>query len=81
MNLDLMEFSRDNLPNKIKDGAYVIKLDKYADIGTHWIALFCAEIEVIFFGSSGLEHVEKIIEHKNIKTNIFRIQSNHSIMC
>ena len=33
--------SGNNLPNKIKDGAYIIKLDKYADVGTHWIALFC----------------------------------------
>ena len=31
-------FSRNNLPKKIKDGAYVINLDKYADVGTHWIA-------------------------------------------
>ena len=28
-------YSRDNLPDKIKDGAYVINLDKYSDIGTH----------------------------------------------
>ena len=28
-------FSRDILPNKIKDGAYVVKLDEYADVGTH----------------------------------------------
>ena len=33
-------FSRNNLPKKIKDGAYVINLDEYADVGTHWIALF-----------------------------------------
>ena len=26
---------------KIEDGAYVINLDEYADVGTHWIALFC----------------------------------------
>ena len=32
-------YSRDNLP-KIKDGAYVINLDEYSDIGTHWIALY-----------------------------------------
>ena len=32
-------YSRDNLPNKIKDGAYVINLDKYAGIGAYWIAL------------------------------------------
>ena len=34
-------YSRNNLPNKIKDGAYVINLDEHKDIGTHWIALFC----------------------------------------
>ena len=33
-------YSRDNLPDKIKDGAYVINLDEYSDIGTHWIALY-----------------------------------------
>ena len=32
-------YSRDNLP-KIKDGAYVINLDEYSDIGTHWVALY-----------------------------------------
>ena len=32
-------YSRDNLSNKRKDGAYVINLDDYSDIGTHWIAL------------------------------------------
>ena len=33
-------YSRDNLPNKIKDGPYVINLDEYSDIGTHWIVLY-----------------------------------------
>ena len=28
-----------NLP-KIQDGAYVINLDEYKSIGTHWIALY-----------------------------------------
>ena len=32
-------YPTDNLP-KIKDGAYVINLDEYSDIGTHWIAFF-----------------------------------------
>ena len=31
-------FSRNNLPKKIKDGAYVINRDECADVGTHWIA-------------------------------------------
>ena len=34
-------FSRDNLPEKIQDGEYVINLDEYKDTGTHWTALFC----------------------------------------
>ena len=33
-------YSRDNLPDKVKDAVYVINLDKYSDIATHWIALY-----------------------------------------
>ena len=33
-------YSRDNLPNKIKDGVYVINLGEYSDTGTHWVALY-----------------------------------------
>ena len=32
--------SKNNLFKKIKDGPYIINLDEYADIGTHWIACF-----------------------------------------
>ena len=39
-------FSRKNLPKKIKDEAYVINLDEYANIGTHWIALFCKKMKL-----------------------------------
>ena len=77
-------YSRDNLPKKIKDGAYVINLDEYSYVGTHWIVLYISNNEIIYFDSFGVEHVPKEIEnfigHKNIKTNIFRIQSNNSIM-
>ena len=34
-------YSRNNLPKTIKNVAYIINLDEYADVGTHWIALFC----------------------------------------
>ena len=41
--------------------------------------------EVIYFDSFGVEHIpkeiKKFIGNKNIKTNIFRIQANNSIMC
>ena len=70
-------FSRSNLPKKIKDGAYVINLDESADVGTHWIALFCNRNETVYFDSFGVEHVpEKIkefIANKNLKANIFRV--------
>ena len=50
-------FSRNNLPKKIKDGAYIINLDEYADVGTHWIALFCNRNEIVYFDSFGVEHI------------------------
>ena len=41
-------YSRNNFPEKIKDGAYVINLDEYANVGTHWIALFCKKKVKLF---------------------------------
>ena len=78
-------YSRDNLPNKIRDGAYVINLDEHSDIGTHWVALYVKNNDVTYFDSFGVEHIPKeiikFIGNKNIKTNIFRIQAYDSIMC
>ena len=78
-------FSRNNLPKKIKDGAYVINLDEYADVGTHWIALFCNRNEIVYFDSFGVEHVpeeiKEFVRNKNIIANIFRVQANNSRMC
>ena len=54
-------YSRNNMSKKIMDGACVINLDEYADVGTHWIALFCNRNEIVYFGSFGVEHFpEKI---------------------
>ena len=62
-------FSRNNLPKKIKDGAYVINLDEYVDVGTHWIALFCNKNEIVYFNGFGGEHIpEEIKELLEIKT-------------
>ena len=78
-------YSRDNLPNKIKDGAYIINLDEYYDIGTHWVALYEKNNDITYFDSFGLEHIpkeiKKFIKNKNIKANIFRIQVYDSLMC
>ena len=78
-------FSRNNLPKTIKDGAYVINLDEYADVGTSWIALFCNRNKIFYFNSFGLEHVpeeiNEFIGKKNITPNIFLVQANKSLMC
>ena len=94
-------FSRDNLPNTIKNGAtetsrakrgkqaYVINLDEYRDIGTHWVALYVNNKIATYFDSFGVEHIPKEImkfigsssNNKNIITNIYRTQAYDSIMC
>ena len=61
-------YSRNNLP-KIKDGAYVINLDEYKSIGTHWIALN-VNVNIIYFDSFGVEHIPK--EIKKFIGNIYR---------
>ena len=78
-------YSRNNLPNKIKKGAYVINLDEYENTGTHWVSLFVKANKVIYFDSFGIEHIpeeiNKFIGNKKIKASIFRIQVYNSIMC
>ena len=78
-------FSRNNLLLKIKDEAYIINLDEYVEVGTHWIALFCNRNKIVYFGSFGVEHVPKVIKefvgNKNIIAKSFRVQGNNSVMC
>ena len=53
MSHDLMMFILEKICQKVKDGTYVINLDEYGDIGTHWIPLFCNRSEIIYFDSFG----------------------------
>ena len=86
-------YSRDNLP-RIKDGAYVINIDEYFDIGTHWVALYVINNDVTYFDSFGVEYILKEIKTfinrslsiflrppLRVTTSIFRIQAYDSIMC
>ena len=63
------------MPKIINDGAYVLNLDEYAEVGTHWIALFCRRSEIVYFDSFGVEHVpeeiKEFVGNKNIIFNIF----------
>ena len=46
-------YSRNNL-SKIKDGEYIINLDEYKSIGTHWIALYGNDNNVTYFDIFGV---------------------------
>ena len=74
-------YSKDNLPNKIKKGTYVINLDEYLD---EWVSLSVKPKYTIYFDSFGVEHIpkeiNKFIGNSDIKSNIFRIQAYDSIM-
>ena len=82
-------YSRDNLHNKIKDGAYVINLDECFDVETNWIALYILNDKATYFDSFGVEHIPKeikklikgSIDKFTIATNIFRIQAYDSVSC
>ena len=66
-------YSRNSLPDKIKDGAYVINLDEYSDIGSHWIVLYALNNNVTYFDSIGVEHIPK-----EVKKNYWKYAS---VMC
>ena len=66
-------YSRNDL-SKIKDGEYIINLDKSKLKGTHWIAFSVNPENVTYFDKFGVEHVSKQIEkfagNKNITMNL-----------
>ena len=77
-------YSRNHSP-KIKERAYVINLDEFKLIGTHWTALYVNGNDITYFESYVVEHIPKetknIRRKKNIITNIYRIQTHNSTMC
>ena len=54
-------YSRGN-PTKIKDDSYIINLDEYSDMWTHWVALWVNNNNdnnnnITYFVSFGVEHI------------------------
>ena len=63
MNQDLMvHFQEMIYLKKIKDGAYIINLDEYANVGTHWITLICKKNGIVYFNSFGVEDIPEEIK-------------------
>ena len=78
-------YSRDNIPDTIKDEAYVINLDEYSDTGSPWIALYVLNNNVTYFNGFGVEQItkeiKKSIDRSTIKTIIYRTKSYDSVVC
>ena len=55
-------FCRNNL-QKTKDGAYIINLDEYSNIGTCWVALHVNNNDVTYFDSFGVGIFRKKLNH------------------
>ena len=76
--------SRNNLPKK-KDGAYVINVDEFKSIGTHWVGFYVNANNIAYFDSFSVEHIPKeireLIGNKNVKTNIYRMQAYNLKIC
>ena len=63
--------------------AYVINLDKYFDIGTHWIALYALNNNItyltVLMWNIFQKKTKNLLENLQL-TNIFRIQAYDSVM-
>ena len=77
-------FSRNNLP-RIKYVAYLINFDDKQSKGTHWVSLFIDKDAAVYFDCFWIEYIPQEvitkIKDESITHNIFRIQSDDSIMC
>ena len=60
-------YSWNNLPDTLKDGAYVVNLDDYKSIETYWIALYVNGNIAKYFHSFGAEPIPKRIKTCNGK--------------
>ena len=72
-------YLQNNLLNTVQDRTYVVNLDKYKSMQTHWIALYGNGNSVAYFDGFGVEHIPEKIKrftgNNNITTNIFRTQT------
>ena len=68
-----LNLKANNLPN-LKDRAYLINLDEFKSIGTHWIAWYVNGENVTYSDSFGTEYITKEIKNfignKNVTKNI-----------
>ena len=85
IKIDLNGVYSRSILSKIKNRIYIITINEYKSIGTHWITLSENAKNVTYFDSFGVENIpkeiRKFIGNNNITTNIYRIQGYDSILC
>ena len=73
-----VDYSRSNLL-KVKDAEYLMNLEGYKSLGTHWINLYMNGNKATYLNSLGVKHIlkeiKKIKGNKYIITNIYRVQT------
>lgn len=78
-------YSCDKLPDKKKDETNSKNLNRYANVGAHWIALYSNGNIITYFNSFGVKHIpkeiKKFIKGSTITKSIFRLQAYDSAMC
>lgn len=80
-------FSRDELPNEIKENeALIMNLDGMNGNGTHWTCIYCDNQSCEYMDSYGLPPPENAVEiMKKTKKPIYystsQIQSTNSVLC
>ena len=80
-------FSRDTLPKKIKNGAYIINLDVSTGAGSHWVSLFSSPKQVIYFDPFGIDPSDEIVKfmksanNKNIMYSTIDLQNFDAESC
>jgi hypothetical protein len=52
-------FSRDNLPDELQDGVYIVNLDRSSGGGTHWRTLVIQYPQIYLFDPFGIKYTGK----------------------
>ena len=64
---------------------YLVSLDDYKSMVTHWIDLYKDGNSMTYFDNFGVKHISKEIKNcignKHIITIIFKTQAHGSLMC
>ena len=55
-------FSKSNLPKKIKDGACIINLHEYADVGTHFVKKLKSFISIVLVLNISLKKLKNLLK-------------------